>query len=165
MLPEIVLRTAAVYLSLLVGLRLLGRGEVAQLRSVDLVLLLVLANSVQNAMVGADTSLVGGLVAAATLLTLTRLLREIEARFPALRRGIEGEPILLVRNGVVSRRGLALAGMSHQDLVVAARRSGVSDLASIKIAILEADGGVSVIGATQTAHRSVRPRAPKRARN
>ena len=70
---DIVIRTSAVYLFLLLGIRLIGRGEAAQLRTVDLVLLLVLANSVQNAMVGSDVSLVGGFASAATLLILTRL--------------------------------------------------------------------------------------------
>ena len=105
-LLEIVLRTAAVYIFLLVGMRLIGRGEAAQLRTIDLVLLLVLANSLQNAMVGADTSLAGGLVAAATLLIFARLLHIVEMRFPRLRQGIEGEPILLARNGRILRRGL-----------------------------------------------------------
>lgn len=162
---EIVVRTAVVYLFLLVGLRLLGRGEVAQLRSVDLVLLLVLANSVQNAMVGADTSLIGGLVAAGTLLVLTRGIRIVESRFPRLRRSIEGEPILLARNGTVSSRGLALAEMSRSDLVVAARRAGFASLDRVRLAILESDGTVSVIGDTAPPSRGARPRSPKRARN
>jgi uncharacterized membrane protein YcaP (DUF421 family) len=85
LLLGIVLRTVAVYLFLLVGLRLLGRGEAAQLRTIDLVLLLVLANSLQNAMVGTDTSLLGGIVAAGTLLIVARLLHILEMRFPRLR--------------------------------------------------------------------------------
>lgn len=161
---EIVARTAVVYLFLLIGLRLLGRGEVAQLRSVDLVLLLVLANSVQNAMVGADTSLVGGLVAAGTLLLLTRGIRIVESRFPRLRRSIEGEPILLARNGVASSRGLSLAEMSRNDLVVAARRAGIASLDRVRLAILESDGTISVIGGPASPRRSTRPRSPKRAR-
>jgi uncharacterized membrane protein YcaP (DUF421 family) len=168
LLLDIVVRTIAVYLFLLVGLRLLGRGEAAQLRTIDLVLLLVLANSLQNAMVGADTSLVGGIVAAATLLILARLLHIIEMRFPRLRRGIEGEPILLARNGRTLRRGLALANMTTGDLALAARRVGIGELTHIKLAILEADGEVSVIGRTTektSARRTSRTRTAKRARN
>ncbi len=168
LLLEIVLRTAAVYLFLLVGLRLLGRGEAAQLRTIDLVLLLVLANSLQNAMVGADTSLLGGIVAAATLLILARALHIVEMRFPRLRRGIEGEPILLARNGRALRRGLALANMTASDLALAARRVGIGNVAQIKLAILEADGEVSVIGGpsrTTPTRRTSRTRTTKRARN
>lgn len=166
-LLEIVLRTAAVYIFLLVGLRLIGRGEAAQLRTIDLVLLLVLANSLQNAMVGADTSLVGGIVAAATLLILARTLRIVEMRFPRLRQGIEGEPILLARNGRILRRGLALANMTSSDLALAARRVGIGELAQVKLAILEADGEVSVIGGQKRVprSRSSRTRTAKRARN
>lgn len=161
---EIIARTGVVYLFLLIGLRLLGRGEVAQLRSTDLVLLLVLANSVQNAMVGSDTTLFGGLVAAGTLLVLTRAIRIVEGRFPRLRRSIEGEPILLARNGVVSSRGLALAEMSRNDLLVAARRAGIASLDRVQLAILESDGTVSVISRGASTRRPGRPRSPKRAR-
>lgn len=167
-LLDIVLRTGAVYLFLLVGLRLLGRGEAAQLRTIDLVLLLVLANSLQNAMVGTDTSLLGGIVAAATLLILARLLHIVEMRFPRLRRGIEGEPILLARNGRTVRRGLALANMTTDDLELAARRVGIGDIGQIRLAILEADGEVSVIGGQTRkgpTRRTSRTRTAKRARN
>ena len=166
-LLEIVFRTAAVYVFLLVGMRLIGRGEAAQLRTIDLVLLLVLANSLQNAMVGADTSLAGGIVAAATLLIFARLLHIVEMRFPRLRQGIEGEPILLARNGRILRRGLALANMTSGDLALAARRVGIGELSQVKLAILEADGEVSVIGGQRRAprSRSSRTRTAKRARN
>jgi len=168
LLLDIVLRTAAVYLFLLVGLRLLGRGEAAQLRTIDLVLLLVLANSLQNAMVGADTSLLGGIVAAATLLILARALHIVEMRFPRLRRGIEGEPILLARHGRILRSGLARANMTEDDLALAARRVGIGALTHVTLAILEADGEVSVIGGQtrkSPTRRTSRTRTTKRARN
>ena len=145
---DIVIRTAVVYLFLLFGLRLVGRGEVAQLRSVDLVLILIIANAVQNAMVGPDTSLAGGLIAASTILILARGLRFLEGRLPWLRKGVEGEPILLARHGRISQHGLARAGMSAADLEVAARRAGVATVAQIELAILETDGNVSVIGSS-----------------
>jgi len=163
-LLEIALRTTAIYLALLVGLRLIGRGEAAQLRTVDLVLLLVLANAVQNAMLGPDTSLAGGLVAAGTLLVLARAFRIVEGAFPALRRSIEGEPILLARHGRLLPRGLARAGLGGQDVLVAARRAGIGSLAKVELAILEADGGVSVVGGTAPRRRSRAVRAPRRAR-
>jgi uncharacterized membrane protein YcaP (DUF421 family) len=164
---DIVIRTSAVYLFLLLGIRLIGRGEAAQLRTVDLVLLLVLANSVQNAMVGSDVSLVGGFAAAATLLILTRLLHLAEARFSWLRRSVEGEPLLLVRHGRISRSAMARAGMSTDDLALAARRFGIASIQQIELAILEVDGEVSVIGSNSRAprrKRAVQVRALKRAR-
>jgi uncharacterized membrane protein YcaP (DUF421 family) len=143
---DIIFRTVAVYLFLLFGLRLIGRGEAAQLRSVDLVLILIIANAVQNAMVGPDTSLAGGIIAATTILILTRGLRLLEGRFPTLRKSVEGEPVLLVRHGHVSQHGLTRAGMSHADLEVAMRRAGIASTEKIALAILETDGSVSVIG-------------------
>jgi uncharacterized membrane protein YcaP (DUF421 family) len=143
---EIIVRTAVVYLFLLLGLRLVGRGEAAQLRSVDLVLILIIANSVQNAMVGPDTSLAGGLIAASTILVMARVLRLLEGRFPALRRGVEGEPLLLVRHGRVSHQGLRRAGLTTADLEVAMRKAGVSSVDKISLAILETDGDISIIG-------------------
>jgi uncharacterized membrane protein YcaP (DUF421 family) len=143
---DIIVRTVVVYLFLLFGLRLIGRGEAAQLRSVDLVLILIIANAVQNAMVGPDTSLAGGLIAASTILILARGLRLLEGRFPALRKSVEGEPILLARHGRISQQGLVRAGMTHADLEVAMRRAGVASTDKISLAILETDGSVSVIG-------------------
>ncbi|MEY2731556.1 MAG: hypothetical protein RL546_314 [Chloroflexota bacterium] len=143
---DIVFRTVVVYLFLLLGLRLIGRGEAAQLRSVDLVLILIIANAVQNAMVGPDTSLAGGLIAASTILILARGLRLLEGRFPALRKSVEGEPILLARHGRISQHGLARAGMTLADLEVAMRRAGIESAERISLAILETDGSVSVIG-------------------
>lgn len=143
---DIIFRTVVVYLFLLFGLRLIGRGEAAQLRSVDLVLILIIANAVQNAMVGPDTSLAGGLIAATTILILARGLRLLEGRFPTLRKSVEGEPVLLVRHGHVSQHGLTRAGMSRADLEVAMRRAGIASTEKIALAILETDGSVSVIG-------------------
>ena len=143
---EIIARTAVVYLFLLLGLRIVGRGETAQLRSVDLVLILIIANSVQNAMVGPDTSLAGGLIAASTILVLARGLRLLEERFPGLRRGVEGEPLLLVRHGKVSHLGLRRAGLTVSDLEVAMRKAGISSIGKISHAILETDGEISIIG-------------------
>jgi uncharacterized membrane protein YcaP (DUF421 family) len=89
-------------------------------------------------------------------------------RFPRLRRGIEGEPILLARNGRALRRGLALANMTTGDLALAARRVGIGEITQIKLAILEADGEVSVIGGQTPkapTRRTSRTRTAKRARN
>ena len=97
-------------------------------------------------MVGPDTSLAGGLIAATTILILARGLRLLEGRFPTLRKGVEGEPVLLVRHGRLSQNGLSRAGMSHADLEVAMRRAGIASIEKIALAILETDGSVSVIG-------------------
>src|SRR5438874_5314871 len=89
-------KTTVVYVSLIVGLHLLGKRELGQMTIYDLVLIIVLANSVQNAMVGSDTTLVGGMVAALTLLALDRAFTMIIVRFPALAQRLIGEPRVIV---------------------------------------------------------------------
>ena len=98
---QIVLRTGVIYLLVLIGVRLSGKREVGQMTPFDLTLLLLLSNSVQNAMTGPDTSLLGGAVAAATLLILNYLIANVSGGNRRWRRLIEGEPSLLVHDGKV----------------------------------------------------------------
>src|SRR5215831_19075670 len=144
-LLEIVARTAAVYVALLVGLRLTGKRQVGQLTPFDLLLLLLLANAVQNAMVGPDTSLVGGLVAAAVLFLVNTLV----ARFALKSRGaahlFEGNPTLLIDHGHVIGLNLEREGITEDDLLRALREHGVAEVGSVRSAILEVDGSVSVL--------------------
>src|SRR5437879_486995 len=98
-LLEIALRTATIYLLILLGLRLRGKCEVGQMTPFDLTLLLLLSNAVQNAMTGPDTSLAGGVVAAGTLLLLNYLFAEVSGANRRFRRFIQGAPTLLIHNG------------------------------------------------------------------
>src|SRR5690242_21760891 len=100
-LIEILLRTATIYLFVLLGVRLSGKREVGQMTPFDLTLLLLLSNSVQNAMTGPDTSLLGGVVAAATLLLLNYLFAEVSGLNRGFRRFVQGSPTLLIHNGVL----------------------------------------------------------------
>src|SRR6266700_34061 len=98
-LLQIVLRTGVIYLLVLIGVRLSGKREVGQMTPFDLTLLLLLSNSVQNAMTGPDTSLAGGAVAAGTLLILNYLIAEVSGTNRRFRRMIQGQPSLLVHDG------------------------------------------------------------------
>src|ERR1700739_3440530 len=98
-LGEIFLRTFAIYLVVLIGVRLSGKREVGQMTPFDLTLLLLLSNSVQNAMTGPDTSLLGGVVAASTLLVLNYLIGRFSSSNRAFRHVVEGEPSLLIHDG------------------------------------------------------------------
>src|SRR2546423_12323952 len=100
-LLNIALRTAAIYLLILIGVRLSGKREVGQMTPFDLTLLLLLSNSVQNAMTGPDTSLLGGVIAASTLLILNYLVADLSGGSRRFRRLIEGEPSLLVPDGKI----------------------------------------------------------------
>src|SRR5579863_9556388 len=98
-LLQIVLRTGVIYLVVLIGVRLSGKREVGQMTPFDLTLLLLLSNSVQNAMTGPDTSLAGGIVAASTLLILNFIVGTVSGSSRRFRRVIEGEPSLLIHDG------------------------------------------------------------------
>jgi uncharacterized membrane protein YcaP (DUF421 family) len=144
---EVVLRTAAVYVVILAGLRLAGKREIGQMTVFDLVVLLLIANAVQNAMVGPDTSLVGGVLAAVVLLLLNAVVARLRLRWPRLRRLVEGTPTLLVLHGEVIAEHLRREGLDQETLEAALREHGVAELADVEMAVLEIDGSISIVSA------------------
>jgi uncharacterized membrane protein YcaP (DUF421 family) len=142
---EVAVRTAIVYLFLIVALRVAGRREVGQLSILDLVVILIIANGVQNAMVGQNTTLIGGLVSAGTLIILDRVLDAVLNRNRRLARVLEGEPVLLVRGGRVLDRALSRASVNRAELDAAVRAHGVASVRDVSLAVLETDGSISVI--------------------
>jgi uncharacterized membrane protein YcaP (DUF421 family) len=149
---NVALRTTIIYLVILVGLRLAGKREIGQMTVFDLVVLLLIANAVQNAMVGPDTSLTGGVLAAVVLLVLNAVVARLRLRWPRLRRLIEGSPTLLVLRGQVLTDRLRREGLDHETLEAALREHGITDLSDVEMAVLEIDGSISVVptgGTTQ----------------
>lgn len=144
-IADILVRTTTVYFFLLVGVRLSGKREVGQLMPFDFVLLLVLSNAVQNAMVGPNNSLWGGLVAAGTLLLLTRLLNLVGSHHPHMRRLLVGAPTVLVIHGLVQHRNLEREHICYDELMQTLREHEVSRPEEVELATLELDGNVSVI--------------------
>jgi uncharacterized membrane protein YcaP (DUF421 family) len=138
-------RTAIVYFFLVVGLRIAGRREVGQLSIFDLVVLLVVADAVQNSMVGDNVTLLGGLVAASTLIGLDLLLSIVVSRYKGARQILEGEPRMLVRDGVVLEKALREERMDRDELEAAVRGHGLASLADVALAVLETNGSISVI--------------------
>ena len=154
---NILLRTAAVYLVILIGLRLAGKREIGQMTVFDLVVLLLLANAVQNAMVGPDTSLVGGILAAIVLLVLNAVVARLRLHWPRLRRLVEGTPTLLVLHGEVIPEHLRREGVDQETLETALREHGVAKLSDVEMAVLEIDGSISVVPIGATTKRVKRP--------
>lgn len=144
-LLQIVLRTGVVYLLVLVGVRLSGKREVGQMTPFDLTLLLLLSNSVQNAMTGPDTSLAGGAVAAATLLVLNYLIGNLSGANRRFRRLIQGEPSLLVHDGKVIEPHMAREHVSMDELHRALREHGINSCDQVALAVLEVDGSISCL--------------------
>jgi len=144
-LAEIILRTAVIYAIVLVGIRLLGKREVGQMTPLDLVLLLLIANAVQNAMTGPDTSVLGGITAAVTLLGLNAIVSRLVARDTRIRKFVEGTPSLLVYNGAIIKEHLQKERITAEDLGLALREHGVGNLNDVHQAVLEIDGSISVL--------------------
>jgi uncharacterized membrane protein YcaP (DUF421 family) len=154
---EIVLRTAAVYLALLLGLRLAGKREIGQMTVFDLVVLLLIANAVQNSMVGPDNSLTGGLIAAAVLILINSAVAALRLRSARVRRLVEGTPTVLVLHGNVIEEHLRREGIDEEILEAAIREHGVADLGAVEMAVLETDGTISIVPMGDTVRKVKRP--------
>ena len=142
---ELIVRGIVVYLFLLALLRITGKRQVGQLAPFDLVLLLVLANAVQNSMNAGDNSLIGGLITATTLIGLNFLVSLVTHRYKKLEAIIEGRPQILIHNGKLFEEVMAKAQLTHHELNAALRRSGCSSVAEVHSAILENNGAISVV--------------------
>jgi len=142
---QIVVRTLIIYLVVLLGVRLSGKREVGQMTPFDLTLLLLISNAVQNAMTGPDTSLLGGMVAAATLLIVNYLVAELSGMNRRFRRVIQGSPSLLVHDGKVLESHMAREHVSHDELMRALREHGICNLQDVALAVLEVDGSISCL--------------------
>ena len=144
-LLNVALRTTVVYLALLLGLRLTGTRQLGQMSTFDLVLLLIIANAVQNAMVGPDTSLAGGLVAAGVLVGWHTVIDRVRRHSRGVAKWLSGEGIMLINHGTVLEEHTRRAGISRDDLLQALREHGVSSVKDVRLAVLEPDGAISVI--------------------
>ncbi len=143
-LLEKVLRTVLVYGGLAVLLRLGGKRDLAQLNSFDLVVMLLLSNVVQNAVIGSDNSLTGGLLGATVLVAINAAVVRWVSRSPRLTRIFEGTPTILVEDGRPVPAALRRLGLRRGDVLAACRRQGADDVSEIKEATLSAGGAVVV---------------------
>lgn len=144
-LLNVALRTTVVYLAVLVGLRLTGKRQLGQLSAFDFVLLLIIANAVQNAMVGPDTSLLGGLVAAGVLLFWHGVIDRIRRSSRAAAKFLGGAAVLLIYRGKILHDHLTREHITAEELLQALREHGVGAVEDVRFAALEPDGAVSVI--------------------
>jgi uncharacterized membrane protein YcaP (DUF421 family) len=151
---SIVARTVIVYAALLLGLRLAGKRELGQMTPFDLVVILLIANAVQNAMVGPDTSVTGGLIAAGALITANYGVAQARERLPSLRRAVEGTPTLLINDGKFVPEHLRREGLDEDEVLMAIREHGVADVKDVRMAVLEVDGSISIVPADAKAMRT-----------
>ncbi len=144
-LLQIALRTGVIYLVVLIGVRLSGKREVGQMTPFDLTLLLLLSNSVQNAMTGPDTSLIGGVVAASTLLLLNYVIGSLSGSNRGFRRVVQGEPSLLIHDGEPIPAHMEKEHVSMDELQRALREHGIAQCSEVALAVLEVDGSISCL--------------------
>ena len=144
-LSVIAARTAIVVLALLVGVRLFGKRQVGGMNIYDLVLVLLLANAVQNAMTKGSGLLGVGIVSAGVLLLLDRFLGTVFVKRPALESRLVGTPTVIVKDGQLEHAHMRREGVTEEEVLAALRGYGMSQVSEVKLAILEADGSLSVV--------------------
>lgn len=142
---EFVLRATAVYVVVLVMVRLSGKRTVGQFTPFDLLVVVLLGTAVQNSLIGEDASLLGGLILAATLLGLNWGVGKLSSRSRRFDEWVEGKPVILVRHGHLFRDELARQSLSERDFAIARRSAGYATLSDIALAVLESSGEITFI--------------------
>lgn len=141
----IVFRSVTVYLFIIFAIRIFGKTELAQLSVVDLVFILLISNSVQNAMVGDNTTLAGGIIAAISLFLVNSFFKIVLFRWKRFNRIIQGGPLMLIYEGKILKKHLEQAKITTDELEAAVREHGVGKISSVNLAVLETDGNISVL--------------------
>ncbi len=142
---QIVISCLVIYLFIVAAFRLLGKKELSQLSIVDLVFILLISNAVQNAMVGSNTTLLGGLIAAGSLFIFNFLYKQLIFRFPRLSNLIEGEATMIIYNGKLIEKNVKKARITYNEIIEILREHGVSSIEDVDLAVLEVDGNISVL--------------------
>ena len=149
-LLEKILRPIVIYLFLILSLRLAGKRELAQLNPFDLVVLLTISNTVQNAIIGEDNSVTGGLIGAATLLVINHVVVRYLYGHESLERFVEGDEDVLIEDGEVHTDRMRRELITEGELLSAARKQGFVKLADIDRATIEPGGTIVFLGRKQT---------------
>lgn len=161
----IIVSTAVVYLFIVIALRVFGKTEIAQLSVTDLVFIMLLSNAVQNAMVGQNSTLSGGVAAAATLFVANFIFKQCLYFFPGFSRVIQGQSLMLIYKGKINERNLKSARLTHEELMESIREHGVRNVSEVDLAVLEVDGNISVLSkdfSRKTTNAMTKRRPPHR---
>ncbi|HKO75998.1 MAG TPA: YetF domain-containing protein [Flavobacterium sp.] len=142
---DIVIRSSAVYLFMVIALRIFGKKELSQLNTTDVILILLISNSVQNAMVGNNTTLWGGLAAATILFAINFILKKLIYRYKKFSEFMLEKPEILIHNGTLDFKNLGKLDITSDELKEAMREHGVEYFKDVKLAMLEVDGNISII--------------------
>lgn len=146
---DIIIRSIAVYFFMTIALRVFGKKELSQLNTADIILILLISNSVQNAMVGPDTSLIGGLVAALVLFVINFIIKKLTRRYKIFGDLLLDKPQILIHDGKLDFKALSKLDISDEELKEAMREHGIEFFKNVKLAMLEIDGTISIISEDQ----------------
>lgn len=142
---DIIIRSGAVYFFMVIALRLFGKKELSQLNTSDVILILLISNSVQNAMVGNNTTLAGGLIAATVLFIINFILKKLMFRYRSFSDLLQQKPEILIHDGTLDFKILSRLNITSEELREAMREHGIEYFSQVKLAMLEVDGNISII--------------------
>jgi uncharacterized membrane protein YcaP (DUF421 family) len=142
---ELIVRSAVIYFALIIALRLFGKRQIGQFTIFDLVLILLVANAVQPAMTGPDNSLLGGLIIIGSLVAVDGMVGLARARIPIVNQLLEPRPTVLAEDGKWQSKAMEEQDVTLEDGEMALREHGIADIEDVQLAVLEADGSISVI--------------------
>ncbi|WP_396176282.1 DUF421 domain-containing protein [Flavobacterium sp.] len=146
---DIVIRSISVYLFMVIALRLFGKKELSQINTADIILILLISNSVQNAMVGSNSSLLGGITAAVALFVINFIFKKIMLNSKFIKNLVQDKPEILIHDGKIEFKTLARLGITSEELHEAMREHGVEFYKDVKLAMFEIDGNISVISGNE----------------
>lgn len=146
---DITLRSVAVYFFMIIALRIFGKKELSQLNTADVILILLISNSVQNAMVGANTSLYGGIIAAFSLFLINYIFKKVMLKSKFIKELVQDKPEILIHNGKIEFKTIARLGITAEELEEAMREHGIEYYKEVKLAMFEIDGNISIISGNE----------------
>jgi uncharacterized membrane protein YcaP (DUF421 family) len=134
---------------MIIALRIFGKKELSQLNTADVILILLISNSVQNAMVGANTSLYGGIIAAFSLFLINSVFKKVMLKSKFIKELVQDKPEVLIHNGKIEFKTLARLGITSEELEEAMREHGIEYYKDVKLAMFEIDGNISIISGNE----------------
>ena len=146
---DITLRSVAVYFFMIIALRIFGKKELSQLNTADVILILLIRNSVQNAMVVSNASLYGGIIAAFSLFLINFIFKKVMLKSKLIKELVQDKPEILIHNGKTEFKTLARLGITSEELEEAMREHGIEYYKDVKLAMFEIDGNISIISGNE----------------
>lgn len=144
-MPRVILGTTIIYFFIVAAFRFIGKNGISELSLTDFVIILVISEAANSAIVGPSESILSSIVAISTLLFWDWLFRRLQLKFPRIDRAIEGDPLVLISRGKVLKKNLEKAEMNERKLAEALRKEGAEKFDDVKLAVMEPSGEITVI--------------------